>query len=115
MNEREERNRQERIRRRAYELWEAEGRPEGREEAHWDQASELIAIEDNQGLTTQPRPGAVSIGPEGEPTEPIESVENTGEFPTLTDQGEQTFPARETEEALAGERPLEEEPSKRRD
>ena len=28
----------ERIRRRAYELWESEGRPEGREHAHWHQA-----------------------------------------------------------------------------
>jgi hypothetical protein len=29
---------QERIRRRAYELWETEGRPDGRERAHWYQA-----------------------------------------------------------------------------
>jgi hypothetical protein len=29
---------QERIQRRAYELWETEGRPEGRERAHWHQA-----------------------------------------------------------------------------
>jgi hypothetical protein len=29
---------QERIRRRAYELWETEGRPEGRAQAHWHQA-----------------------------------------------------------------------------
>ena len=29
---------QERIQRRAYELWESEGRPEGRERAHWHQA-----------------------------------------------------------------------------
>ncbi|MGH6902105.1 MAG: DUF2934 domain-containing protein [Geminicoccaceae bacterium] len=28
----------ERIQRRAYELWETEGRPEGREHAHWHQA-----------------------------------------------------------------------------
>lgn len=29
---------QERIQRRAYELWESEGRPEGRQHAHWQQA-----------------------------------------------------------------------------
>ena len=29
---------QERIQRRAYELWETEGRPEGRQHAHWHQA-----------------------------------------------------------------------------
>jgi hypothetical protein len=28
----------ERIQRRAYELWEREGRPEGRDHAHWQQA-----------------------------------------------------------------------------
>lgn len=32
----------ERIRRRAYELWEKEGRPEGRELAHWVQAEQEI-------------------------------------------------------------------------
>lgn len=32
----------ERIRRRAYELWEQEGRPEGRELAHWAQAEHEI-------------------------------------------------------------------------
>jgi hypothetical protein len=29
---------QERIQRRAYELWESEGRPEGRAQVHWRQA-----------------------------------------------------------------------------
>ena len=29
---------QQRIQQRAYELWEREGRPEGREQAHWQQA-----------------------------------------------------------------------------
>jgi Protein of unknown function (DUF2934) len=31
-------NVQERIERRAYELWESEGRPEGRAQVHWHQA-----------------------------------------------------------------------------
>lgn len=31
-------DREERIRRRAHEIWEREGRPEGREREHWDQA-----------------------------------------------------------------------------
>jgi hypothetical protein len=34
---------QERIRRRAYELWENEGRPQGREQAHWLQAEREVA------------------------------------------------------------------------
>jgi Protein of unknown function (DUF2934) len=33
----------ERIRRRAYEIWEREGRPEGREQAHWEQAEREVA------------------------------------------------------------------------
>ena len=38
---------EQRIRARAYRIWEEEGRPEGRAEVHWDMARELIAIEDN--------------------------------------------------------------------
>jgi hypothetical protein len=33
----------ERIRQRAYEIWEREGRPEGREQAHWEQAEREVA------------------------------------------------------------------------
>lgn len=36
---------EERIRSRAYELWEAEGRPEGREVDHWLQAAQEVAAE----------------------------------------------------------------------
>lgn len=31
------------IRQRAYELWEAEGRPAGRESAHWEQAEREVS------------------------------------------------------------------------
>ena len=34
---------QERVRRRAYELWESEGRPAGREHDHWLQAEREVA------------------------------------------------------------------------
>jgi hypothetical protein len=47
-------------------------------------ATELIAIEENQLLTLKP------VGRAGEPVEPRLAVENAGEFPTLTDQGEET-------------------------
>lgn len=39
-------DREERIRRRAYEIWEREGQPEGRGEAHWAQACAEIDSED---------------------------------------------------------------------
>jgi hypothetical protein len=94
MNEREERALEERIRQRAYRLWQQEGCPEGRADVHWDQAAELIAIEDNQRLATEHVPSPDEIGPNGEPIEPVAAVENAGEFPTLTDQGEQTYPSR---------------------
>lgn len=39
-------DREDRIRRRAYDLWVSEGRPEGRDIEHWQQASEQIDSED---------------------------------------------------------------------
>ena len=38
----------ERIQQRAYELWESEGRPAGREHAHWLQAESEVAKARNQ-------------------------------------------------------------------
>ena len=38
---------EERIRRRAHEIWEREGRPEGRQEDHWAQACREIAAEED--------------------------------------------------------------------
>ena len=81
---------EERIRRRAYQLWLAEDCPEGQAEVHSDKATELVAIEDNQHLAT--RPAAGDTGPFGQPVEPLVALTNQGEFPTLTDQGEQQPP-----------------------
>jgi hypothetical protein len=83
---------EDRIRQRAYRIWQEEGCPEGRADAHWDMASELVAIEDNYASALKPI--ATEMGPSGEPIEPIVSLENAGEFPTLTDQGESLNPAR---------------------
>lgn len=82
---------EERIRRRAFELWQEEGRPDGREAAHWDKARELVAIEDNQKAAAKT---VSDLGPEGEPVEEARLQENYGEFPTLTDQGEGERPHR---------------------
>ena len=102
MSRDEEQDLAERIRLRAYRLWEQDGRPEGREGVHWDQASELVAIEDNYRLTTQPVSSSDNLGPSGEPIESSKIMENLGEFPTLTDQGEeQTFPDRQPEAQMA--------------
>jgi hypothetical protein len=83
---------EERIRQRAYRLWQEDGGPEGREAEHWDKACELVAIEDNQMATTKPIDQ--NLGPQGEPVEEAKLQGNYGEFPTLTDQGEGQVPHR---------------------
>lgn len=40
-------DRETRIRERAYKLWEENGRPDGRDADLWQQAEDLIAMEDN--------------------------------------------------------------------
>jgi hypothetical protein len=85
---------EQKVRERAHRLWQQEGCPEGRAHVHWEKARELVAIEENQKRTLKPV-SAEATGPQGEPVEPIEAAENAGEFPTLTDQGEeQTLPKR---------------------
>ena len=84
---------EERIRVRAYRLWVEEGRPEGRAADHWSLARELVAIEESQLDTLKPVRRDPETGEALAESEPIEAVRNLGEFPTLTDQGEEAvFP-----------------------
>jgi hypothetical protein len=96
---------EQRIREKAQRLWKEAGRPSSGVDAYMDQASELVAIEHNLKDTlrspgVQPRDAVEDdpiasddvLGPEGEPVEPLVAVVNEGEFPTLTDQGEQQVP-----------------------
>lgn len=92
-----ERSTEERIRARAYALWEEEGRPHGRAEAHWDMASELVAIEENQRSTLLPRDTGA-----GPTVEPREAIENQGEMPELRDQGDSDEPVRPARRRAAG-------------
>ena len=48
-------DREERIRQRAHEIWEREGRPEGREQQHWYQALEEITVEEEGSLSSAGR------------------------------------------------------------
>ena len=41
--------REQRIRERAYAIWQSEGQPEGREHLHWDQASRDVDAADSVG------------------------------------------------------------------
>lgn len=78
---------QDRVSARARGLWADAGEPEGGPERFEEQARELLAIEENPDATTKP----VADGPDAEP---MIALENQGEFPTLTDQGEEpAFPA----------------------
>ena len=88
---------EERVRERARRIWQEEGCREPLGERHFDIARELVAIEDNQKLATKPVPREGATGPSGEPIEPAEAVENLGEFPTITDQGEYSYPPRRKE------------------
>jgi hypothetical protein len=73
---------EERVRKRAQRLLRQEGASEDRIAEYLDKARELVAIEDNQSLATKPATANL------DDVEPVEAVENAGEFPTLTDQGE---------------------------
>ncbi|MDK1385335.1 DUF2934 domain-containing protein [Sinorhizobium sp. 8-89] len=44
-------DREELIRRRAYAIWEKEGRPEGQDQRHWEQASREMQREENRSST----------------------------------------------------------------
>jgi hypothetical protein len=73
-----------RIKQRAHRIWEDEGMPQGRDQDHWELARLAIAQEDAQQSMLRPVDAPQS--------EPLEAVVNQGEFPTLTDQGEQHNP-----------------------
>jgi hypothetical protein len=84
---------EDRIRERAYRLWIEEGRPHGKEAEHWERARELLALEsDPEEGKQEPHQGYNNPGPWGEPVEEASVLENQGEFPTMTDQGEQEIP-----------------------
>jgi len=77
---------EQRIRARAHQIWEQEGRPQGRERDHWEKARILVSIEDDKS----------SLKPvEPKRAEPSQVMDNLGEFPSaLTDEGDrEQFPS----------------------
>lgn len=79
------------IRRRAYEIWEREGRPEGRADAHWNMAREELAQAANQDTAFEPNPIATegAHARRGQPVEPLEPARKQGDMPGLRDQGDE--------------------------
>lgn len=92
---------EDRIRQKAHQLWEAEGHPHGRDRDHWAQAREIIAVQDSQADTLLPRDAGAE-----EPIEDAdEALRNVGEFPGLTDQGENLLTSTDREPALTAANP----------
>ena len=48
--------REERVRERAYHLWEADGKPHGRDVEYWQRARELVAMEESGNAGRLPNP-----------------------------------------------------------
>ena len=82
--------REQRIRERAYLLWEADGSPSGNDLEYWERARELVGMSDS-GQTAQrevPAPDDPAVMA-GQPIEEASIQQNLGEFPDrLSDQGE---------------------------
>ena len=73
---------EERVRRKAHEIWESEGGPHGRAEDHWRIAAGLVAEEIARDRADLPFTGEVDAA-----GEEADLQDNLGEFPELTDQG----------------------------
>lgn len=83
--------REERIRVRAYHLWEQDGRPDGRDAEFWERARELVGLEESSGagLLANPMTHPTMLNGQPEGIEEAEIQQNYGEFPDrLADQGE---------------------------
>ncbi|MDR3535646.1 MAG: DUF2934 domain-containing protein [Acetobacteraceae bacterium] len=81
--------REQRVRERAYHLWEADGKPHGRDVEYWERARELIGIEESPGAGQLPNPQAHPDAPRQTGIEEADIQQNLGEFPArFTDQGD---------------------------
>lgn len=82
--------REQRVRERAYELWQADGSPHGGETEYWERARELVGMEDSRQTAQLPLPRADDPHRiAGQLIEEASIQENLGEFPDRSaDQGE---------------------------
>lgn len=82
--------RAQRIRERAYHLWEQDGGPAGRDLDYWERARELVGIEESAGAGQLPNPQShPGRNPAGMVVEEAAIQDNLGETPgRLTDQGD---------------------------
>jgi hypothetical protein len=78
-----------RIRARAHRIWMGEGCLDGKADSHWELAKMAVALEDARPQMLRPIEAPIA--------EPLDAWANQGEFPTLTDQGEQSAPGERTD------------------
>ena len=96
-----------RIRARAIRLWREDGSPKDRLDEFLERARELQAFEDHPNAALLPNPMTLHHGqvvPE-QPVEEAELMENLGEFPGRSDQGDRSpvpLPRRQDRTALRG-------------
>lgn len=89
---------QQRIRERAYHLWEADGCPAGRDTEYWERARELDAIASNPGAGQRPIE-------EPQVVDQAALQDNLGEFPDRSaDQGERRVTPMTKKQARSGRR-----------
>src|ERR1700710_1634071 len=82
-------DREQKVRERAYHLWETDGRPHGRDVEYWERARELVGMEESAGSGLLPNPMTTPDSPRESGIEEAEIQENLGEFPDrFADQGE---------------------------
>lgn len=95
--------REARIRARAQKLWEAAGKPQGRQADFLERAEDLIAIEENADAALRPNPmNDPHAAREG--VDEAEIQENYGEFPDrFTDQGDRKQTPMPLDEIREGE------------
>jgi len=87
---------EERIRQRAYEIWEREGKPEGREDEHWTQACQEIEAEGG----SPPMEAETASGRLGSAADALREVESgtaedTGTDAAGSDKSRHTSPVAE--------------------
>ena len=110
---------EQKIRDRAYYLWEADGCPAGRPDEYWERARELQAMADSAGAGELPNPMTQRRDPSADrPIEEADIQENLGEFPhgALRDQGDRMETPKTRRKAAAlpkmGDKEIQDSPRK---
>jgi hypothetical protein len=81
--------REQRIRERAYHLWQADGEPHGRDAEYWERARELVGMAESAGAGQISPAADAAHRINGQIVDEAALEENLGEFPgRQTDQGD---------------------------